>query len=118
MRSPRGWLMLGVVTLVVVVAAGAPATLRGAPAGSRGARERILHSTTDAYLISIDAKTGRPDPAFGRDGKVDLMEGIPRNAIRSVNYAGRRALVAGDVVVVGSHIKTATAGKEEETPPG
>ena len=93
-------------------------TVRGLAYWTDGARERILHSTTDAYLISIDAKTGRPDPAFGREGRVDLIEGVPRNPIRSVNYAGRRALVAGDVIVVGSHIKTATPGKEEEIPPG
>ena len=93
-------------------------TVRGLAYWTDGARERILHSTTDAYLISIDARTGRPDPAFGWAGKVDLIEGVPRNPIRSVNYAGRRALVAGDVIVVGSHIKTATPGKEEEIPPG
>jgi quinoprotein glucose dehydrogenase len=93
-------------------------TVRGISYWSDGSRERIFHATTDAYLISIDAKTGKPDPAFGRDGKIDLTEGIPRNPIRSVNYAGRRPMVAGNVIVVGSHIRTATAGKEEETPPG
>jgi quinoprotein glucose dehydrogenase len=93
-------------------------TVRGLAYWSDGAHERIIHSTTDAYLISIDAATGRPDPAFGREGKVDLIEGIPHNAVRSVNYAGRRAVVAGDVLVVGSHIRDALPGKEDQTPPG
>jgi quinoprotein glucose dehydrogenase len=93
-------------------------TVRGVAYWSDGTRERIFHATTDAYLISIDAKTGKADPSFGREGKIDLIEGVPRNPIRSVNFAGRRPLVAGNVIVVGSHIRTATPGKEEETPPG
>ena len=76
---------------------------RGLAYWTDGTIERVLHGTNDAYLISIDPRTGRPDPAFGQDGKVDLMDGIPR-AVRATNFAGRRPLVAGDVVVVGNAI--------------
>lgn len=41
---------------------------------SRGER-RILLGAADGRLISLDARTGRPDPAFGRDGEVDLRAG-------------------------------------------
>jgi quinoprotein glucose dehydrogenase len=92
--------------------------VRGLAYKSNGVRERIFHSTPDAYLISIHTKTGLPDPAFGRDGRVDLLDGLPRNPIRSVNIAGRRALVAGDVVVVGSHIVNPQPGREDQVPPG
>jgi quinoprotein glucose dehydrogenase len=32
---------------------------------------RILAATPDGFLYSLDAGTGKPDPAFGRDGIVD-----------------------------------------------
>ena len=47
-----------------------------------GTSERILSGTHDAYLISIDAKTGKPDPAFGDNGRVDVIAGLSRYAER------------------------------------
>jgi len=38
--------------------------------------ERIVVITPGYHLASLDAKTGRPDPKFGKDGVVDLMEGL------------------------------------------
>src|SRR5262249_44870471 len=37
-----------------------------------GKEERILYVTVGYRLISLDAKTGLPDPAFGTKGVVDL----------------------------------------------
>ena len=88
--------------------------VRGLAYWSDGTEERLLFGANDAYLYSIDAETGKPDPAFGIDGRVDLTEGI-RGAIRIVNFTGRRALVAGDVVVVGNAIIDAPS---KSTPPG
>jgi len=42
--------------------------------GPSGAKERLLLGTSDAYLISVDAKTGALDTSFGQGGRVDLME--------------------------------------------
>ena len=58
---------------------------------------------------------GKPDPAFGDGGKVDLTVGI-RDAVRAMNFTARRPLVAGNVVVVGSSIQDQVLKKEE--PPG
>jgi len=91
--------------------------VRGLSYWTDGKAERIIHSTNDAYLISLDAKTGKPDPAFGTAGRVDLATGF-RNAVRARNFTGRRALVAGNVLIVGNAIQDATAGKEELSPPG
>jgi quinoprotein glucose dehydrogenase len=44
----------------------------GRPDGER----RVLHATADGRLISLDARTGKPDPSFGRGGTVDLREGM------------------------------------------
>lgn len=77
--------------------------VRGMSYWTDGTRERLLVPTGDAYLISVDAKTGKPDPAFGTGGKVDVADGIA-GVERAVNFAARRGVVAGDIVVVGSSI--------------
>jgi quinoprotein glucose dehydrogenase len=38
--------------------------------------QRILVGLSDGRLLSLDAKTGRPDPAFGDGGYVDLRKGF------------------------------------------
>ena len=89
---------------------------RGLGYWSDGAQERLLLGTADAFLISVDTRTGEPDPAFGDDGKVDLTVGI-RHAIRALNFHTHGApLIAGDVVVVGSTITDSPPDKEQ--PPG
>ena len=42
------------------------------------------YATGDAYLVSVDARTGKPDAAFGEGGRVDTMRTI-RDAIRGTN---------------------------------
>lgn len=49
---------------------------RGLSYWSSGAKERVLVTTPGYHLISLDAKTGKPDVAFGKNGQIDLMEGI------------------------------------------
>ena len=51
---------------------------RGVAYWSDGQQERIFWGTGDGYLIAVDAKTGRPCEDFGKNGRVDLMEGLPR----------------------------------------
>lgn len=41
--------------------------------------KRILFGGADGRLISLDANTGKPDPAFGTGGEVDLREGMDRD---------------------------------------
>ena len=90
---------------------------RGLMYWSDGTRERLYHAGNDAFLYSIDAKTGTLDLAFGDDGKVDIVAGL-RRAERVTNISGRRGVVTGDVVIVGSTIKTPPMGADEEAPPG
>ncbi len=88
---------------------------RGLAYWTDGVRERLLHATGDMWLVSIDAKTGKPDPAFGTSGRADLMVEI-RGGVRALTVAARAPTVAGDVVIVGN---TVTDGhKTKETPPG
>ncbi len=69
----------------------------GAPDGQR----RIFLGLTDARLISLDAKTGLPDPAFGANGQLDLRAALDP-AIAAKSYGATSApLVYRDLVFIG-----------------
>jgi quinoprotein glucose dehydrogenase len=49
---------------------------RGLAYWTDGPNERVIVVTPGYHLASIDAKTGKGDPKFGKDGVVDLMTGL------------------------------------------
>lgn len=49
---------------------------RGLAYWTDGRAERVIIITPGYHLASLDARTGRPDPAFGKNGVVDLMDGL------------------------------------------
>ena len=49
---------------------------RGLAYWTDGSAERVVVVTPGYHLASIDAKTGKGDPAFGKDGVVDLETGL------------------------------------------
>ncbi|MDB4913014.1 MAG: Pyrrolo-quinoline quinone repeat-containing protein [Gemmatimonadetes bacterium] len=49
---------------------------RGLAYWTSGSEERVIVVTPGYHLASIDAKTGNPDPKFGKAGVVDLMTGL------------------------------------------
>ena len=49
---------------------------RGLAYWTDGASERVIVTTPGYHLVSLDAKTGLPDPKFGKNGIVDLMDGL------------------------------------------
>ncbi len=77
-----------------------------------GAERRLFHNTLDGRLLSIDARTGKLDAAFGKNGWVDLRDGaVEGGDVASVSPA----LVVGDVVIAqiipgGGRNKEATPG--------
>ena len=80
--------------------------------GASGPKERLLLGTHDAYLISVDAKTGKLDESFGEGGRVDLM-GSLAHAVRATNYSVSAApVICKDVVVVGASIHDGPTHKE------
>lgn len=88
--------------------AGRPTNLgfihRGVAFWTDGKEERLLIGTGDAYLIAIDARTGKPIPTFGENGKVNLAKAIPR-AVNARNYAvSSPPVICRDTVIVGSSI--------------
>src|SRR5690349_19481780 len=49
---------------------------RGLAYWTDGSNERVIVVTPGYHLASLDAKTGIPDPKFGKNGVVDLMDGL------------------------------------------
>jgi quinoprotein glucose dehydrogenase len=100
--------------------AGRPANLgynhRGVAFWQEGEQQRILMPSNDAWLYSLDAKTGQPDPAFGDGGKLDLAQGLGREIDRSAYTMISAPLIIGEIVVVGSSIHDGPQNKE--APPG
>ena len=73
---------------------------RGMNFWANGDQSRLFF-TYRQYLISLDAKTGKVDSAFGTDGKVDLRDDLgrePRNMV-SMTTPG---VVYHDLLIVGS----------------
>ncbi len=81
--------------------------------GRDGTTKRIISGTHDAHLVSIDAETGKPDPAFGAGGRVDVIEGLPY-AERVRNYAiNSTPVVVKNVIIAGSNITDGPLVKEQ-----
>ena len=49
---------------------------RGLTYWTDGREERVIVVTPGYHMASLDAKTGIPDPKFGKNGIVDLMDGL------------------------------------------
>ncbi len=68
--------------------------------------ERIFLPSIDAFLIALDAKTGKPVESFGEAGRVDLMAGLrgpPGRRLKDVFQSSPAALY-GDTLIVGNTI--------------
>lgn len=93
---------------------------RGVAYWTDGKEERIYWGTGDGYLICVDAKTGRPVQSFGQNGRVDLMQGLPRSVrgardfLNALTYSVQSPpIVAGDVVVAPASISSYVINKEQ-----
>lgn len=89
---------------------------RGLAYWTDGEEERLLYAAGRVYLMSIDARTGRPDPEFGRGGRVDLKQGLGRTIDARLYTVSSPPVVVGDVVVVGAAMTEGTGYRE--APPG
>ena len=69
--------------------------------GLPGGRRRILFGTWEGRLISLDAATGRPDPAFGSGGMVNLRAGLGGAAAGKLYGVTSAPAIFQDLVIVG-----------------
>jgi quinoprotein glucose dehydrogenase len=73
-------------------------------ASADGAARRIIYVTPGYRMLALDAQTGTPVPAFGKNGVVDLKLEADQEVDLETAELGLNAtpLIVGDVIVVGS----------------
>jgi quinoprotein glucose dehydrogenase len=77
---------------------------RGVAYWRSGDDERIVMLTAFAQMIALDARTGKPVPTFGTDGRVDLADGLRRPVDRDYYSMTSPPVIVRGVIVVGSSV--------------
>jgi quinoprotein glucose dehydrogenase len=80
--------------------------------------KRVLYITPGYHLISLNAETGKPDAAFGKDGVVDLWEGLDYPVELNQIGASSPPMIVGDVAVIGNAMQGGTAPRVTSNVPG
>ncbi len=77
-----------------------------------GTNERVIFTTTGYQMVSLDAKTGLPDPAFGKNGIVDLRDDFDQEVdkVRPVIGIHSAPMIVGTTVVIGNAPTAAVKG--------
>lgn len=79
-------------------------------ADSGGGQKLILTATPDGFLFSLDAATGKRDPQFGKDGVVDLRQGIDRDLSGFVYGVTSAPVIFEDLIILGFSLDEAYLG--------
>ena len=74
---------------------------RGVAYWASGDDQRIFYSAAQ-NLYAIDAKTGKPIPSFGSEGKIDLRDGLDRDVYFLSVTANAPGIVYKDLLIMGS----------------
>ncbi len=93
---------------------------RGVAYWTDGGEARVYLITPGYHMVSLDAATGVPDPAFGEAGIVDLKLGLGREVDLVNDRIGSSSppVVVGDVLVVGAALPQGGRPPTKEMPPG
>jgi glucose dehydrogenase len=74
---------------------------RGVTYWSEGRDSRIFF-VAEQYLYALDATTGKPVASFGRDGRVDLRDGLGRDPATLSVSATSPGIIYKDLLIMGS----------------
>ncbi len=81
--------------------------------------ERILLISPGYQLIALNARNGHPIPDFGKDGIVELTEGLDRDIVKPGQIGSSSPpIVIRDVAVVGAAFQGGTAPSSKQNVPG
>jgi quinoprotein glucose dehydrogenase len=80
---------------------------------------RILSISPGFQLVALNAKDGHPIAGFGKDGFIDLTEGLDRTVVKPGQIGSSSpAIVVRDTVVVGAALQAGTAPPSKTNVPG
>ena len=89
-----------------------PDPMAAAGAQAPACAAKLFMPTADARLIALDPASGKPCPAFGRQGAVDLWAGMP-NAKPGAYYSTSPVVVTRRLVIVGGTVLDNASVKEQ-----
>ena len=73
---------------------------------SADGKDRRLFVSTLNRLRAFDAATGQPIPTFGKEGVVDMREGLDRDPEQVQQQSRLPGKIAGDLIIMGSATNT------------
>jgi len=95
---------------------------RGVSYWTDGRQARILVATPGYRLVSLDAKTGQPDPDFGENGSVDMTKVLEKDANfnPSIGHLMNTSppLVSGNIAIVPTSLENGRVPKSMKFPKG
>src|SRR5262249_10237368 len=77
--------------------------------GDKSTPPQIVFGTTDGWLISLNAKTGKLTPGFGKEGMVNFRKGVADKFPDSFLGMSSPPAIYKDLVITGSHVQEAPA---------
>ncbi|MDE3198587.1 MAG: PQQ-binding-like beta-propeller repeat protein, partial [Acidobacteriota bacterium] len=66
---------------------------------------QIFYGTTDGFLISLNAKTGKPVPGFGNEGMLNLRPGVADKFMRNQYGMSSAPSIYKDIVITGAQVQ-------------
>ena len=72
---------------------------RGVTYWEKGEDQRLFVGTPDAYLVALNAKTGKPIESWGDKGRIDLTKGLRRPVDRSLVSPTTPPIICGGQVI-------------------
>lgn len=69
--------------------------------GKKNGERRIILAIPDGKMFSLDAKTGKLDPKFGKDGVVNLRDGIERDIEKTTYGTSAFPAIYQDLIILG-----------------
>jgi len=73
--------------------------------GDKQSPPQVIFGTSDARLISLNAKTGKPVPGFGNEGSVDLKQGVLNGYPNAFYDLSSPPIVYKNLVITGAHVQ-------------